>query len=515
MRLSTKIWRGVSLRSILIGVIMTLAVVAFTVTGVTTSIGGLDANVAAKVGSQTVSMKNLQLATQRQNRRDLSDESARLNALRSTLDSMIEELVVVEEAERLGWSANDLEVAAWIKRLPVFQDEESKAFDRKRYDDFIKSGQMSELDLFQEGRQSLAAQKYASLLSLDNHLPSKLSEEYARRSSVSFQLEYLELTPSQAVLDQAIAAKAQAFVADDSKTSELEKAYEARRSEFNKPATPQIAAILVAHQEANQAQGESKTRTKDDAKKRAEGLLQQIQGGTDFATLANTMSDDVKTTSLKNGGDLGFVDDTVLDSAALDAAKKLAKDGEVSDIIDTAFGFRILKRTGYRAAVERPLADVKLELATALVRNEVTAEKKQEVATALEPLLGTDQANERDEKIAALQLKWQPITEAITADSRFVAGLGPADDIVRHVFKLRKEKDLIPKVLSVSGKAVLVRLVARNDKPVDNAAIDASRDIQTATARNQFATEARRKLFELYSQNKEIRRNAALFAATP
>lgn len=514
MRLSTKIWRGVSLRSILIGIVMALAIIAFTVTGVTTSLSGLDQNVAAQVGSQVVSMTNLQLAVQRQNRRELPDNDARLNALRTTLDSMIQELVVVEEATRIGWGANDTEVAAWLKKIPIFQDEKTNSFDRKRYENFIRSGQMSELDLFREGRQSLSTLKYSTLLNLDSHLPSKLAEDYARRAAASFQIEFLELVPSQETINEAVRKKATEFMADTKNAAELEKAYDARKAEFNQPESPRISAILIAHKEASQAQGDALNRSREDARRLAEETLNTLKSGGDFAELANKLSDDVKTRTSKNGGDLGFVNASVLDPAALDASKALAADGDLSGIVDTAFGLRILKRTGHRPAVNRPLDSVKTELAESIVRPEVTATQKQDIAAAFEPLLAADKSAEREAKATELKLSWQPVKEPITPSSRFVAELGPADPIIRHLFKLRNPKDVIPNILSVSGKNVIVRLVARTDKKLETADVDAARDIQTAQARNRFATEARRKLYDIYSQNKEIRRNASLFVSS-
>ena len=513
MRLSTKIWRGVSLRTILIGIITFFAVLAFTVTGVTSSMGGLDANLAAQVGTQSLSLKNLQLATQRQNRRDMPDEAARTAAMRATLDSMIQELVVVEESTRVGWGANDLEVATWIRKVPIFQDEATKQFEKKRYDDFIRSGQMSELDLFQEGRQSIAVQKYSTLLNLDTHLPGKLAEEYARRTAASFEIEFVDLDPSQETLEPAVRERAQAFASDGANAKKLESSYEARKSQSNRTDSPRLSAILVSHKEATQAQGAALERSRDDALKRTQEILARAAAGEDFAELANTMSDDVKTSATKNGGDLGFVDESSLDPAALEAGRALKTDGQVSDVVDTTFGFRILKRTGYRPAVNRTLDEVKVELAETIVRPLVIGERKQELTKSIEPLLTAGKATDLDSKLQELGLAWRPVAEPVTTSTRFVTDLGPAEPIVREAFKLRAPKDLIPKILNISGKNVIVRLVARTDTPVEPADIDASRDIQAAQARSRFANEARRTLYDVYSQNKEIKRNASLFAA--
>lgn len=514
MRFSTQIWRGISARSILIGIVTFCAVAAFTVTGVTTSMQGLDANVAAKIGSQTVSLKSLQMAVQRQNRRE-NDEDARSAAIRTTLDTMVQELVVVEEANRIGWGASDVEVADWIRKIPIFQDDKTNAFDKKRYDNFVKSGQMSELELFQEGRQSIANQKYATLLGLDTQIPAKLAEEYAKRAASSWRIEFMELAPAREAVEKAVADRAASYLADAANAPSLQKAYEERKSEFNQPAAPELSSILIAHKDSQLAQGEAKQRSKEDALKIANSVLTRLQSKEDFGKIANALSDDVKTKTTKNGGSLGFVDETSLDPASLAAGRALSADGQVSEPVETDFGFRILKRTGYRQAITRSFEDAKAELAQSMVRPEVNAAQKKEVATKVEGLLGAAQSAEFDKVTKELGLQWKTVTEPVNVETRFIQDLGQAEPVTRSIFTLRKAGDKISKVVTLSGKNFVVRLIERTNKTVDAAAIDASRDVQNSQARSRFTTEARRKLYDIYSENKEIRRNAALFAKAP
>jgi hypothetical protein len=514
MRLSTQIWRGISARSILIGIVTFCAVAAFTVTGVTTSMQGLDANVAAKVGNQTVSLKSLQSAVQRQNRRE-NDEESRSAAIRTTLDTMVQELVIVEEANRIGWGAADVEVADWIRKIPIFQDDKTNAFDKKRYDNFVKSGQMSELELFQEGRQSIATQKYGTLLGLDTQIPAKLAEEYAKRAAGSWRIEFMELAPAATAVEKAVAERAASYLADTANAAALQKAYDERKAEFNRPAAPELSSILISHKDAQLAQGDAKQRTKEDALKIAQNVIKQLQAKENFAKLANTLSDDVKTKTTKNGGSLGFVDETSLDPASLAAGRALSANGSISEPVDTEFGYRVLERTGFREAVTRSFDDAKAELAQSLVRPEVTSAQKKDVASRVESLLGSAQAAEFDKVTKDLGLQWKPVAEPVNVETRFIQDLGQADPVIQNIFTLRKSGDKISKVLGLSGKNFIVRLVERTNKPVDAAAIDAARDVQASQTRSRFTTDARRKLYDIYSENQEIRRNAALFAKAP
>jgi parvulin-like peptidyl-prolyl isomerase len=99
--------------------------------------------------------------------------------------------------------------------------------------------------------------------------------------------------------------------------------------------------ILVAYKEARSA-GPNITRSKDQAKKRAEDALKKAKSGKDFAALAKEYSDDPG--SGPKGGDLGVFPKNMMVKPFADAAFGL-KPGEISGIVETDFGFHVIKRT--------------------------------------------------------------------------------------------------------------------------------------------------------------------------
>ena len=114
-------------------------------------------------------------------------------------------------------------------------------------------------------------------------------------------------------------------------------------AEAPKPPEEMVGAshILVAYSGAMRAAPTTK-RTKDEAKKRAEQILVRARKGEDFGKLADTMSDDP--TAKMNHGSLGkFPRDQMVKPFA-DAAFAL-KPGEVSQLVETPFGFHVIKRT--------------------------------------------------------------------------------------------------------------------------------------------------------------------------
>lgn len=80
-------------------------------------------------------------------------------------------------------------------------------------------------------------------------------------------------------------------------------------------------------------------------RKRAEGVLQQLQAGGDFAKLAATYSD---ATDALSGGDLGWRSQDRLPQLFVDIIANL-KQGEISPIMKSANGFHILKLAGKRS----------------------------------------------------------------------------------------------------------------------------------------------------------------------
>ncbi len=86
----------------------------------------------------------------------------------------------------------------------------------------------------------------------------------------------------------------------------------------------------------------SATRTKAEAESKIAELAEQLRGGGDFAALAREHSD---CGSAQAGGDLGSFGRGQMVNGFEDAAFALGV-GDTSGVVETPFGFHIIRRTG-------------------------------------------------------------------------------------------------------------------------------------------------------------------------
>lgn len=514
MRLTSRLFSSVSSKSIFAGGVVIIAVGAFAVTGVG-SFGGLDANTAATVGSQQVTMRQLQESVQDLDRQSGGDAEARKQNLQTALNQLVQQKVLVEEANRIGWGATDVEVAEWIKKVPAFQHKDTKKFDVEAYRRFLKSGQLSELELYRQGRESIASQKIYNLLTLPDVAPKALAEEKAKRDKEEFEIEVVEIAPKEEEVKKAAEAEAAAFAADPKNEAELKKAYEAAKSEFSRKAQVRVKSILVAFKGASRAQGAAAERSEDDARKLAEQARTRVRNGEDFAAVAAAINDDANAKAA--GGDIGWIDDTTIDPDTAKAAFELSKEKPLSDLLKTPFGFRLVKFEEKRPAVEKSFDEVKQELALRSIslatRQKMTAALEKEISEAL---AAGDKAK-LDALVSSKGLAWKKVAKPVTVNSRFVEEIGASDELVSSLFTLKAPGDTPKELVQASGKKFAVRLLSRKQAaPRPEAEGQPSQEAllaraETYRSQQAFASGAQKKLYETYQREKQIKENRALF----
>ena len=178
----------------------------------------------------------------------------------------------------------------------------------------------------------------------------KLKQDMRSQMLVSKIIE-TEVAPTVSVTDKDI----QAF-------------YEQNKERFNEPEAVRASHILIRFPQNADAAAKKQARTQ------AEAVLGKLKAGGDFAALAKEFSQD--TGSAANGGDLGFFPKGQM-VPAFDSVAFTLKPGQLSGLVETQYGYHIIKGGERRAARVVPLTEVGND-----IRQFLTQQQQQQKAEA-------------------------------------------------------------------------------------------------------------------------------------
>ena len=156
----------------------------------------------------------------------------------------------------------------------------------------------------------------------------------------------------QKVIQQEVVAKV--TVADE----EMQKFYDEQKDRFREPEQVRASHILIGVAQ------DAKPEEKEAAKKKADDVMAQVKEGKDFAELAKANS---TCPSKEQGGDLGFFPRGAMVKPFEDAAFAM-QEGQTSDIVETQFGYHIIKLTEKKAERTVPFEEVKDRLKQGLTQ---------------------------------------------------------------------------------------------------------------------------------------------------
>jgi len=243
--------------------------------------------------------------------------SLRLSILRELIDDEI----LMRRAEKLGLLATDDEVNHKLNEI-------KSPYSQEQFDQKLKEKKITLDDFKRDLRRSLTVEKV-------------LNREIASRINVSDQ--------------------------------DITNYYNAHKAEYNL-IEPQyhLAQIWITTQPNPQVHNlkNDKAQNEAEARKKIQMLVNRLDSGDDFATLAMNYSEDTETSG--NGGDLGFTPESALrntDPFTREAVMKL-KPGQYSPVITVAnppnkqaFGFRIVKLISKEPSGQRELSDPRVQQA--------------------------------------------------------------------------------------------------------------------------------------------------------
>ena len=298
----------------------------------------------------------------------------------SILDSLLSERALAHEAARDNVVVSEARLREVIGSIPAFQQDGKFAYDR--YKTLLAAQGMNEFVFEQRVRDDLVRQTLLQAVGQSALVPNAVLERIYRLGEEQREVRVLRFRPEDyaskvTVTDEAISAFYQGnrsqfeipesiraeylVLALDNVASqiavpeaEVKAYYEQNRARLGEPEQRRASHILLTVGEGGTA------KDKDGARKKAEELLARVRANPNsFAQLAKENSKD--TGSAANGGDLGFFGRGMMVKPFEDAAFKL-KEGEISDVIESDFGFHIIRVTGIKAAQVKPFEQVRAEI---------------------------------------------------------------------------------------------------------------------------------------------------------
>ena len=270
-------------------------------------------NLAATVNGRPVTFADLDKHYQSQfPSGDRPSDDQMLIQKMEVLRTLIDNQIMLQRAEKLGLMATDADVDAQFTELksPFTQEE----FQRQ-----LAARKMSVDDLKAQLRQDLSIQK----------------------------LFNKEITSHITITDKEVAD----FYANN-------------KSGFSFP-EPQVhmSQIMVTPMPDPNVRNlkNDKAQTEEQAKQKMENILARLKQGEDFAVVAQNLSEDPN--SAQNGGDLGFVPESALEKANPELRKAVMamSPGQITPVIRTAEGYRILKVISKEPAGQRELSDPRVQ----------------------------------------------------------------------------------------------------------------------------------------------------------
>lgn len=134
------------------------------------------------------------------------------------------------------------------------------------------------------------------------------------------------------------------------KPEQVQEFYDKNPDQFQQPERVRASHILITVPQGADDAAKTEARTK------AEQVLKDLKAGKDFAALAKEHSQDPG--SAAQGGDLGFFEKDQMVGPFNDAAFSL-QPGTISDLVETQFGFHIIKVAEKQPARTIPLSEVR------------------------------------------------------------------------------------------------------------------------------------------------------------
>jgi peptidyl-prolyl cis-trans isomerase D len=345
----------------------------------------------AKVGDKAISEQELDYALREQN----PQAAAAPDLKKEVLDQLINEHALTYEAFQENLTPGQQDIAAFVvKTFPQLADPKLKPEERaQRYSEMTQAQGMSIAGFEAKIRRYLIMQRtqgeiqstafapkavatrVADIIAQEREvqqMPIKIADyasqvkvtddmlkAYYNKNLAQFQ------TPEQAKIEYVVLSIDNIAQQINISDADAQKYYQDNQKEFTTEEQRRASHILVSVAKgANDA-------AKKAAKDKAEKLLADVRKNpADFAKIAKENSDDPG--SAEKGGDLDYFAHGLMMKPFQDAVDKM-KVGDISDLVQSDYGYHIITLTGIKPAEVKPFDTVKADIVAALKKKQAGA----------------------------------------------------------------------------------------------------------------------------------------------
>jgi len=473
--------------------------------------------VVAEVGHDTVTQLDIQKSIQNMTRGRQIPPEIIPNYLPQIVKSQINERALTYEAQRMGFSVTDQQVADFIRTQPQFASlfPDGKFVGKAAYS-MMLAQMNTTMDEFETGirRQLLMDRLHSILLEGIVVTPADIERAFNEKNE-QLQIEYVKLTadkykkeaePSLDEMQAYFKANASRYtvpesknlvvlVADQSKVEqslnpsddELHRMYTQNLDSFRTPEQVKIRHILLMTAGKPPA---------DDAKikAQAEDLLKQVRAGANFADLVKKYSEDPG--SKDKGGEYTIQHNGQMVKEFEDAAFRL-KPGE-SDLIKTTYGYHVVQVMQHDQPRVKPFEEVKADLASQW-RKQKAADIMQKISDQVQQAFQKDTQN--PDKVAA-QFNMEVVRANAVQPGKPIAGVGTSPDLDQSISQIKVGE--VSQPVALAGNKLAVALLTGIEPPRPNTFDEVKDQIKDTMTTSRVQAKVQQHAQELMDKAKSM-----------
>jgi peptidyl-prolyl cis-trans isomerase D len=461
--------------------------------------------------------------------------AAKLQLKENALDALIQNRLVLLEAEKMNLMVSDQELAESISKQPQFQRDNK--FSNSLYQNYLRFSRISAKDFEDSQRKNLLREKLEGIIKASTQISESEIQDAYKKESEKIKFKYIGFSKDY--------FKPAGRPSDE----ELQKYFESHKSQFEVPEQIQVQYVKLTpkmvedtieiyeedikdYYDTNQGKYFIKKQYKashiliksdstlpfgedlseeekekllneadEKAKIKADEILKQIKEGADFGEMAKKHSAD--TASGNNGGSLGQFSKGLMIPEFEEALDTL-KPGELGGPVKTMFGFHIIRLEEAKEEHLKPLAEVQEEIKK-ILKEDKARKRIRRIAKKIRKAAGAG----NDLTQAVLEYKAETrTTEFISRKAHNVPEIGNVPEFFNTAFSLAGEQLSDP--VNTPEASYLIKVAARKDPYIPQLNEVLSEATQAVVEeKNKSATESQFKtLGERLKSEKNLERLA-------